>query len=348
MNASKRMLIAARGIFIAPILVTVALAILGSSSTSGYEYGITSTLCINIIALVGLNMIAGHAGQLALGHAGLIGAGAYTVVVAGTRHGMSGPLTLILAPLIAAALAVLIGIPTLRLRGLYFSVGTLAFAVIIDFIDNRATTLTGGPDGTIVNPLKFGIHSYSAPRDFFYLVLIFTIAILIFERLFVRSWVAWGLKAARASEPAAASAGVPIFSARLGTFALAGAIAGLAGALLAYQTQYVSPSSFTLQSSIDLFVVLFIGGVATFLGPVAGAFILYAFDRWLAPYPDIRPFALGAVFLLALRFFPGGLGGALNSVYAYLTHSRRAIQRGPHAPVLNDEEPEPVKAGVAP
>lgn len=333
MNVSRALLRSARGVVLAPLAVMIGLLILGSLSSSGYDYGITATFCIDIIALVGLNMIAGHAGQLALGHAGLIAAGAYAAVVAGTDHGVSGPVTLVIAPLFAAAAAVIVGLPTLRLRGLYFSVGTLAFAVIIDYISNRAVSLTGGPDGKLVDPLTIGSQSYSAPEDFFYLVVIVMTIVLIFERLFVRTWIAWGLKAARASEPAASSAGVPIFSARLGTFALAGAIAGLSGALLAYQTQYISPSSFTLQESIDLFVVLFVGGTATFIGPVAGASILYAFDRWLAPYPDLKPFALGILFLLALRFLPGGLGGAINTVWARY----RKSDKPPASPVIEDE-----------
>jgi branched-chain amino acid transport system permease protein len=346
LNASKRWMLVGRDVLVPPLAVVAVVAILGLSSESNYEYGTTLALCINIIALVGLNMIAGHAGQIALGHAALIGTGAYTVVVLGTDYGFAGAATLILAPVISAALAVVIGVPTLRLRGLYFSVGTLAFAVIVDFINNRATSLTGGPDGKIVNPLMFGERSYALPADFFQLVLVFLVVVLVFERLFVRTWVAWGLKAARTSEPAASAAGVAIFSSRLGAFAIAGALAGLAGALSAYQTLYISPSSYTLLASVDLFVVLFIGGMATFIGPVAGAFILYSFERWLSPYPDLKPFALAIVFLLALRFFPGGLGGAINDAWNRFAPSFRTRPPDRQIDGPASQQSEPVTEGV--
>lgn len=313
MNASETWLRRAAGILLPPAAVVVLLLVIGASSPSAYGYGIASTLCIEIIALVGLNIIAGHAGQLALGHAGLIGVGAYVVAILGTDQGMPGWLTLVLAPALSALAAVLIGLPTLRLRGLYFAVATLAFAVIIDYVINRAVNLTGGPDGKAVAPLAFGVVNYAQPQDFFGLAVAFAAVALVVDRLFVRTWAAWGLRAAKVSESAAASVGVPIYRSRLGAFALAGAFAGLAGAMLAYQTMYVSPSSFTLLHSIDLFVVLFIGGMATFVGPVVGALILYAFDRFLAPYPELSPFVLGIAFLIALRFLPGGLGGALES-----------------------------------
>lgn len=313
------------GILVPPAVVVVLLLAIGASSPSAYGYGIASTLCIEIIALVGLNIIAGHAGQLALGHAGLIGVGAYVVAILGTDQGMPGWATLILAPVLSAFAAVLIGLPTLRLRGLYFAVATLAFAVIIDYVINRAVGLTGGPDGKVVAPLSFGAVNYAQPQDFFGLAVAFAAVALVADRLFVRTWAAWGLRAAKVSESAASSVGVPVYTSRLGAFALAGAFAGLAGAMLAYQTMYVSPSSFTLLHSIDLFVVLFIGGMATFIGPVVGALILYSFDRFLAPYPELSPFVLGIAFLLALRFLPGGVGGVLESgVAAWRSRRQRA------------------------
>lgn len=326
MNASEAWWRATASVVAPPAAVVVGLLVIGSLSRTSYEYGIAATVCIDIIALVGLNIIAGHAGQLALGHAGLIGVGAYVAAIGSADLGLSGATTLVVAPLLGATVAVLIGLPSLRLRGLYFAVATLAFAVIIDYIINRAVPVTGGPDGKLVPALTFGIRGYARPEDFFFLALVFAAGAMLLERLFVRTWAAWGLRAAKVSESAASSVGVPLYTSRLGAFALAGAFAGLAGALLAYQTLYVSPSSFTLQHSIDLFVVLFIGGMATFVGPVAGAFILYSFDRFLAPYPELRPFVLGIAFLLALRFLPGGIGGALGVVWARRTSRRRTAR----------------------
>ena len=329
---------------VGPVLpVAALLAVLISTSTSAYSDSLIATFCVNVIVLVGLNLVVGHAGQLSLGHASLVGVGAYVVAVATADHGLPSWLSLVLAVVVSAFVAGLIGLPTLRLKGLYFAVATLASAVIIGYFLDRAKDLTGGPDGKAVPPVELGGGPITDSLQVAQLCAVVALLVLLAERLFVRTWTGWTLRAARASEPGAASVGMSAFSARLGTFVLSGAVAGLGGALLAWETSYISPTSFTLDQSIDLFVVLFIGGVGTFVGPIAGAAILYGFDRWLTPYPDARPYVLGLLFLAFLRFFPGGIGGGLHRLADRL-RTRREQRDDP--PAERPARPEP--AGVAP
>lgn len=269
---------------VGPVLpVAVLLALLIATSTSEYSDSLVASFAVNVVVLVGLNLVVGHAGQLSLGHASLVGIGAYVVAVTTADRGLPSWLGLVLAVLGSALVAGLIGLPTLRLKGLYFAVATLAFGVIVTYFLDRAKDLTGGPDGKPVPPLAIGGTEVTDSLQIAQLCAVAAVLVLLGERLFVRTWAGWILRSARASEPGAASVGMPVFSARLGTFALSGAIAGLGGALLAWETSYISPTSFTLEQSIDLFVVLFVGGAGTFVGPIAGAAILYGFDRWLTP-----------------------------------------------------------------
>jgi branched-chain amino acid transport system permease protein len=332
---------------VGPVLpVAVLFAVLIATSTSAYSDSLAATFAVNVIVLVGLNLVVGHAGQLSLGHASLVGIGAYVVAVATADHGLPSWLSVLLAVLVSALVAGLIGLPTLRLKGLYFAVATLAFGVIVTYFLDRAKDLTGGPDGKAVPALEIGGTAVTDSLQIAELCAVVAVLVLLGERLFVRTWVGWTLRAARSSEPGAASVGMPAFSARLGTFVLSGAVAGLGGALLAWETSYISPTSFTLDQSIDLFVVLFVGGAGTFIGPIAGAAILYGFDRWLTPYPDARPYVLGLLFLAFLRFFPGGIGGGLRRLVDRL-RSARERRDDPLAPASAPAPPEPRPVGAA-
>ena len=320
------------------VIVAAVIAILAGTAGNKYELALLSTACINIMVLAGLNLIAGFGGQLALGQAAFVGTGAYATMIAVLDLGWSPVAALVVSPLISAAFALLIGLPSLRLRGLYFAVATLAFGVIFSQLVLQGGTLTGGPDGRGgIPPLNlFGI-AFNRPLVELMLVAVIAMVALLLVRGLSRTWFGWGLRASRVSEPGASGVGVSIFRTRLVAFVLSGVLGGLGGSLLAFEHQYVSPSSFTFFASIDLFMVLFLGGLGTFLGPVVGAAILYAFARWFTAFPDAQPFILGAVFLLALRFFPLGIGGYVESRWQRWRTHRRALPDRPDDAVPADD-----------
>lgn len=307
--------------------VIVVVLVLAATATTGYELSLISMACTNLIILAGLNLIAGYGGQLALGQAAFVGAGAYATVIAVVDLKWNGGFALILAPVVSGLLAVIIGLPSLRLRGLYFAVATLAFGVIFSQFLLQGGALTGGPDGrgglTALN--LFGLV-FQTPSLMFGLTAVVAAVALLIVRGITRTWYGWGLRAARVSEPAASGVGVSVFRSRLGAFILSGVFGGVGGALMAFQSMYVSPSSFTFSDSINFFMVLFLGGLGTFLGPVVGAVILYVFARWLTAFPDAEPFILGAVFLAALRFFPLGVGGYVDGLFRRIQRRRRSVR----------------------
>lgn len=315
-----------------PVVSLLVLVLtLRAVATTPYEVALLTGLCINIVTLTGLNLIAGYAGQLALGHAAFVGLGAYSAVFATEDWGLAPGMAVPAAIVLGAVLAVLVGAPSLRLRGLYFAVATLAIGVIFQYLVLQGGASTGGPDGRgLSRRLVFGPIALDTPESLFVGALAVAALVLLLSQFLVSTWAGWGVRAARSSEPAAAAAGVPVFASRVVLFGIAGALGGLAGALLAFNQMYVSPSSFGFFASVDLFVVLFLGGLGTAGGPIVGAVILYVFDRYLTAYPDARPFVLGSIFLLALRFFPNGLVGTLSG----FLQERRASRQTPRDPAV--------------
>ena len=303
------------GSVLLPVLgVGVVILLMGKSASSGYQTALVSTACINIITLAGLNFICGYGGQLALGQASFVGVGAYVTVILASDYHFSSMNALLISPLISGILALIVGIPSLRLRGLCFAVATLAFGVIFHQVLLQGGASTGGPDGrvAVLEPLSaFGIQIISNEQKMYFNAGVALLALLIMG-LLMKTWFGIGLQAANVSEPASSSISISVFRSRLAAFVLSGMFAGIAGSLFSFQTMYISPSSFTLMGSVDLFMVLFFGGLGTFIGPVIAAAILYSFSRWLAAFPEIQPFLLAGVFIITLRSFPLGVGGYMK------------------------------------
>ena len=302
-------------------LVALALVLAPVLFSGDYNHGLLVGLCVNLLLLTGLNLIVGYAGQISLAQAGLWGAGAYVAGILAVRE--IGPLWLsfIAAPFAVAAIALVVGLPSIRLRGLYFTMASLGAGVVLFLVFGRAVDLTGGPNGLLGVPILelFGV-TFDTPLKMYWLAAPLALIGLAAAGLLAES--RWGLavRAAAASEPAASAAGVPIFRLRLALFVLSGFYAGLAGALEVYDNGFVSPEPFGFFAAVNLLVVLTVAGAGTFLGPVIGALLLFALDRWLADAADIRPLIIGVVFLVCVQALPRGVVGTI----AHRWRTRRA------------------------
>lgn len=300
------------------LATAVVLAVLPLLAPNSYNLSVFTSFCINLLMLTGLNLISGYGGQMSLGQSCFYGVGSYTVTIGASKLGLSPLLCFFLAPLVAAVFAVAVGIPSLRLRGLFFAMATLGVGVIYGLFLERAASITGGPNGVRVPIVKVGHVDFSQPRTIYITAAIAALAGIVVSQLFLRTRTGWGLRAARASEPAAAVVGVDIFSVRLVALALSGAYAGLGGALQDFNTLYLSPSSFGFFTSVMLFIALTIGGMATWAGPLLGAAMLLIFDKWLPAYIDKEPLILAAIFVVSLRLFPAGAARAAGRIAARL------------------------------
>lgn len=305
-----------------PLALAAVLA-LGAAPLLLSPWGLSqlSFVALYVVAGAGLMLLAGYAGQLSLCHAAFIGIGAYAEALLQAR---GWPLEASLPA--AAAVAALAGVaaawPARRLAGIHLAIATLSFGFIVQELMARWESLTGGNAGLVVAPARSLLAGTLGGRELYWLILALALAAL---------WALGRLLASRAGraclalrEDAMAAAVLGIAPARLKTlvFALAAATAGVAGALYAHLLRFVSPEQFDWVMSIELLMMLVIGGLGTRAGIVLGAVFLIALPQAIALLRDLLPtplppaglelFAFGFALVLSLRYAPAGLAGALR------------------------------------
>ncbi|QLA15049.1 branched-chain amino acid ABC transporter permease [Desulfolutivibrio sulfoxidireducens] len=280
---------------------------------------------INALIALGLNLLLGYAGQISLGHAAFFGLSAYTTAYATARLGLPIPAGMALGVALSAGVAWLIGIPTLRLRGHYLAMATLGFGIIVNIVMNETIAITGGPSGFVGIPRLnlFGV-SFDSDRSYYYL----TAAILALAALFclnlIDSRLGRALRAIHTSERAAQTAGVDIAGYKLFVFVLSAVFAGVAGVLYAHFLCFVAPSSFGFGFSVQLMVMVVLGGMASVWGAVAGAFFLTALPEALRGFEEVDILIYGAILVLCVMYLPQGLAGATAAIWRRLTRTRAA------------------------
>ncbi|NMG67763.1 branched-chain amino acid ABC transporter permease [Azoarcus indigens] len=278
-----------------------------------YYVGFVRRLLIVMIAATSLNFILGYGGMVALGHAGFLGVGAYTVVALVDAGFSSAWLAWGAALVVTAAFATLIGAVSLRTRGVYFIMITLAFAQMLYYLGVSLRTY-GGDDGYgIYTPLSLGGWLDAQPNAFYWAVL--ALAALIFalgSRLAV-SRFGLALMGIRDNETRMAALGFPVFRLRLVAFAGAGAVAGLAGALLASHNGFVSPSMMHWTESAILIVMVVIGGMGNRWGGVIGVGLWLTLEEVLKMYTEYWHWPLGLLLIAIVFFAPRGLAALFGS-----------------------------------
>ncbi len=226
---------------------------------------------IAIISATGLNILIGLTGQISLGHGAFMGIGAYTAVWLANEYGFSLQLTMPLAGLLAAVVGVIVGLPSLRVKGLYLAIATMAASVIMHFIFVHWESVTGGNNGlNLVNASLFGIE---LDNDFkmYYVIAPLAIVAVLGERNLLRTRIGRAFIAIRDRDISAEVLGVNLLKYKLMSFGLSSFYAGCAGALWAYFFRVVSPESFPLEVSIFYLAAVIVGGMGTVVGPIFGA-----------------------------------------------------------------------------
>jgi branched-chain amino acid transport system permease protein len=274
------------------------------------------------IVTVGLSLLMGYAGQVSLGQAAFYAVGAYTAGLLAV-HGQPPLLGLLAAPLVAAAFALVVGVPLLRLRGNHLAFATLAMQLILLSLAGQ-WTFAGGSIGLQdipqfhVGPLELG-----GDRAYAYLTWLALAVVVLIARNVVHSRPGRALRALATSEVAAESAGIPVGRYKLVVFALSAAFAGLAGGVYAFYVGYVAPGSFPVLLSIEYVVMAVVGGLGTIWGALAGAAAitlivqllnhLGTLDGMPSYAPSVLSYAVYSLLLIAMvLFLPGGIVPALR------------------------------------
>jgi ABC-type branched-subunit amino acid transport system ATPase component/ABC-type branched-subunit amino acid transport system permease subunit len=290
--------------------VTAAIPLLTANT---YYLYLVMTIGILVVVTTGLNVLAGLTGQISLGHAGLYAIGAYAAALGATRLGLGLVTALPLAVGLGAAVGTALALAALRLSGPYLAMVTIAFGIIVEGALVEWVALTGGPGGIFDIP-RPSVAGVSLPlRGYYCVVALAAAAALALTANLMRS--AWGraFLAVKGAELAAESLGLSAYRVRTAAFTLSAAFAGAGGGLFAFLNGYLSPDSFTLQSSILFLLIVLLGGLGTLAGPLVGATVLVLLPELLRQLADYRLILYGSLLLLSVYFLPRGVVGALAS-----------------------------------
>lgn len=294
------------------------------------EYWLAQLTFVLIYGIVGLGLmlLAGFTGQFSLGHAAFLGVGAYTQGVL-TNLGLPFPIAMLCAAGLAAAVGVVVGLPALRVKGIYLGIATLAFGFIVEEVFARWEKLTGGNAGMHVqSPAIFGWKIESG-AGFYVVCLVTAVLVTLGVVNLLRASTGRAFVAIRDSEISAQSMGIHLARYKTLSFALSAALAGLGGALYAHQIQFLSPDQFSILQSIDLLLLVVIGGLGSVHGAFLGAAFLIAMPQLISLSKDYLPDAIGqapglqavvygVVLIAFVMFEPMGLYGRWLKVRTWL------------------------------
>ncbi len=308
---------AARGWMLAFIVILAGFPFIATD----YMVAIACIIGIHVIATMGLNITTGNTGLISLAHAAFLGVGAYSVAWL-SKQGVPFYLALPLAGLTAAAIGVITGLPSLRVKGLYLAIATLASHFVLTFIFREWRPVTGGFGGTnVVAPSLFDID-LGGDRRMYYLIAICALIVGVATRNLFRTHIGRALIAVRDRDISAAVLGVNLLKAKLTAFALGAFYAGLAGGLLGYYYGAVNPEYFSLTLAIFYLAATIVGGLGRILGSVLGAVFMtfvpellrlgaHMLSQWLPTASKVvlpmGQVVFGALIILFLVTEPHGL-----------------------------------------
>ncbi len=277
--------------------------------------GLMSSLAITLILFVGvlgLDVLMGYAGQVNLGQAGFMALGGYTAAILATNYGVSPLVGTVAGIALSLICALLLSAVTMRLRGAYLALATLAFGLLMDSLTVGLVNVTGGPSGLVGIPsFALGPFVFASPRAMYYLTLAIIVVLVGALAGAMRSDFGRALQAIRADQTAAEALGINVPRHKMAAFAISAALASLSGSLLAFDFHFLSPEMVATQRSFDMITMLIVGGQGTLVGGLAGAALLTLLPVAFQPIALYKTLVEGAVLVLAFQYLPDGILGAV-------------------------------------
>ncbi len=307
--------------------VLCVLLVLAPWLISEYLLAQLTFILIYGIVGVGLMLLAGFTGQFSIGHAAFFGVGAYTQAVL-TGMGWPFPLALAAGAALSAAVGIIVGLPALRLKGIYLGIATLSFGFIVEEVFARWESVTGGNAGKTVGQIKMFGWTADTGASFYFVCLVITVIATLAVVNLLRSHTGRAFVAIRDSEISAQSMGIHLAYYKTMSFAISAALAGIGGALYAHQIRFLSPDQFNIIQSIDLLLMVVIGGLGSIHGAFLGAIFLIGLPQGISAVKDYLPDAVGqapglkaviygAVLIGFVLFEPLGLYGRWLKIRTY-------------------------------
>ncbi|MBO8172095.1 MAG: branched-chain amino acid ABC transporter permease [Bacillaceae bacterium] len=297
-----------------------------------YYVGLATLCGIAAIGAIGLNILTGFTGLISIGVGAFLGVGGYTSAILTTKLGLSFWISFPLAGIVTAAVGALFGIPSLRLKGLYLAMATLAAQVIILFVISHWDSLTGGTAGMVLQRPSIGGYMLSSETGYYYLMFVILIFTAIFAMNLFRSRTGRAFVAVRDRDLAAEVMGINLFKYKVLAFAVSSFFVGIAGALLGHYTMIVSPELYSIQVSIEYLAMILVGGLGSVMGSIYGAVFITLLPVVLrglietlsvfmpgleGVFAGLREVVFGAIIILFLIYEPEGLAKMWRNLKDY-------------------------------
>jgi len=276
------------------------------------------------------NIVGGFAGVLPLGHALFVGIGAYTSTILSLQYGISPWLGMLVGGVLATVVGVIISLPTLKMRGAYFALATIAFAegfrVMVENIDYIGPLKLNGPRGLQIPPLETGLASFmfAGKEPYYYIILIMLLAVMLLTYLISRAKLGYYLMAGGEEPEAAMALGVNVARAKLIAMAISSFLTALAGTFYAQFSLYIHPKSIiSLDMSFEIAFIALVGGRGSIIGPILGALLLRPVGDFCRIYfgdtlPGLHLVIFGLVLILVMLFQPRGIQEPISRAYQAL------------------------------
>ncbi|MGC2824782.1 MAG: branched-chain amino acid ABC transporter permease [Pseudolabrys sp.] len=300
---------------VALVVMLVLLPIYVELTGSRFLLTLFTRIVILALAAVSLNLILGYGGMMSFGHAAYLGIGGYAVGILAFEGVPTGFVQWPAALLVSALFALVVGALSLRTRGVYFIMITLAFAQMAYYIV-AGLARYGGDDGLTIQKRSqfFGPLNLSNKFQFYYVCLALLFASIYLIWRIVNSRFGLAIQGARSNDTRMRAIGFPTYRYKLACFVIAGTLCGLAGALLANHTDFVSPAMMYWTRSGDLIIMVVLGGMGSTFGPLFGAIALLVLEEALSGITEYWQIILGPLLLLVVLFARGGISGLLGKV----------------------------------
>ena len=301
MNINKELIILVTVLSIAPFLFQ-----------NDFHYEIAILSILNAIICLGLNLLMGYAGQVSLGHGAFAGLGGYISVILVANYSLSPLFSIFISLILIAILGFIVSKPILKLKGHYLAMATLGIGIIINIILEVEEEITGGADGKSVDSFNvFGYEFVNANEWYILVAVLLVFFIWMFQNL-IDSPFGRVLRSIHDSEKAALSVGIKISYYKSIIFVISVVVAALAGSLYAFFSGFISPSEASFNHSIELVVMVVLGGLGRMYGAVIGAFILTALPQFLTSFDEYETLIFGLIIILVMVFIPKGIVSLLD------------------------------------
>ena len=288
------------------IVGLAALPWIGSALGGSYLLYLINMAVIAVIVALGMNLLLGCAGLISLGHAAFVAVGAYTAAVLANQLDFPFWMTVTLSGAVTGLVGIVVGLPALRIKGLYLGLATLAFQFIADHVIVHAESVTGGPNGLSVPPPALGAFAFDTYLRFFYIAAPLALLLGLAMANLQRSRIGRAFVAIRESEVAAEALAIDLTRYKTIAYAISALYAGVAGGLFAAMLGIVVPESYDLFQVIAQFAMVVVGGIGSVWGAVIGAVGLIWVQEALRAFKEFQEIAFGGMILLTVLFLRGG------------------------------------------